>query len=287
MIKVNKPNTVPASLQDCDEKIKDALINKNKHNFRGYAQDDVKQELSKIYNNKCAFCETDTTAGSVLQVEHYRPKAKVTEEPAHKGYYWLAYEWTNLLYACASCNRAKANFFPLHINGIRVFQPVLNAGILDKASCKFDSSILLNEKPLLLNPEAKDFKPEKHIILGPNGNIVSVSPQGKTTIEKCKLHRPSLIIARKGIVDKHLQNFFKAFEKKRNGIISQDNLIGRIQVEIEQMLDRIIENQPYTLLAKTMLKYFHKFFTERFQPEEQAILKAVYNQFTNEIRSIQ
>jgi hypothetical protein len=49
----------------------------------------------RFYKNKYAYCETNTLAGATLQVEHYRPKAKLIEDTDHLGYYWLAYEWTN------------------------------------------------------------------------------------------------------------------------------------------------------------------------------------------------
>ena len=51
-------------------------------------------------------------------VEHYRPKAgyrQDAEDPLGRpGYYWLAYEWSNLLFCCQICNqRFKRNLFPL------------------------------------------------------------------------------------------------------------------------------------------------------------------------------
>ena len=104
MIKINKNFTVrPLSLttNNCKQKVKKSLSEKGKHKFSTtfYASAAIKNNLSKIYNKKCAFCENDTTAGASLQVEHYRPKAKVTEDLRHPGYYWLGYEWSNLLYA--------------------------------------------------------------------------------------------------------------------------------------------------------------------------------------------
>lgn len=145
MIKVIKPtNRIPSSLKKCDSKISKVLIEKGKHKFSGYANDDVKNKLSKIYNNKCAFCEFDTTAGAVLQVEHYRPKAKVKEEPSHNGYYWLGYEWTNLLFACSRCNRAKSTHFPIDVAGVRVFSHPIKNGNLDKIKCKANNVDLIN-----------------------------------------------------------------------------------------------------------------------------------------------
>jgi Mg2+ and Co2+ transporter CorA len=51
-------------------------------------------------------------------VEHFRPKGgyrQSADDPLGKpGYYWLAYEWSNLFFACQLCNqRFKKNLFPL------------------------------------------------------------------------------------------------------------------------------------------------------------------------------
>ncbi len=83
MRKVKKDfSNVPPVLKNatCDALIAEALILKGKHAFKTevYGHEEVRWALDGIYNGKCAFCETDTSAGATMQVEHYRPKAKVT-----------------------------------------------------------------------------------------------------------------------------------------------------------------------------------------------------------------
>jgi uncharacterized protein (TIGR02646 family) len=278
MKKVIKNTTpIPKPLNNCATKIKKALQEKGNHKFSNsiYASNSVKQRLAKIYNNKCAFCESDTTAGAVLQVEHYRPKAGVTEETAHEGYYWLGYEWTNLLYACSSCNRAKSTSFP--INGTRVFNPPMNGTSLDTDKCKVSNNELKNEKPLILNPEEGDFNPMIHFVISPNGKIRKNSNRGDITINKCKLDRKNLEIARKKVVNKHLRGMMKDFERLKDGVINQQEAEYGLRKEIEEIIDRINKNEQYTLLARYMLKYFDYFFIRRFQPTEQIILKGVFN----------
>jgi hypothetical protein len=96
--------------------------------------------LDHVFHGKCAYCETHL--GGARQpgdAEHFRPKGGVnyrqldagsaacipalaedeTVTPAttiqHPGYFWLAYNWKNLLPACNFCNRAagKRNQFPI------------------------------------------------------------------------------------------------------------------------------------------------------------------------------
>jgi len=274
---IKKSTLIPKPLNNCTNYINKALQEKGAHKFSNsiYASEEVKKRLSKIYNSKCAFCESDTTAGAVLQVEHYRPKAKVAEEPTHEGYYWLGYEWTNLLYACSSCNRAKSTNFP--IMGIRVFTPPINVINLGTANFKANAKNLKNEKPLILNPEESDFNPFAHLIITPKGKIVKNSERGQITIEKCKLDRPQLTFKRKKIIDEHLKLMMKDFERYKDNLIDKKQLEYGLQKEIERIVDRINEDKPYTLLAKYMLKYFDYFFVRRFQPEEQRILKSVFN----------
>ena len=70
------------------------------------------------FHGKCAYCESHV--GNYDDIDHFRPKKKVTDEndnPVkvkdtdgdwmnHPGYYWLAYDWKNLLPSCNDCNRA-------------------------------------------------------------------------------------------------------------------------------------------------------------------------------------
>ena len=77
-----------------------------------------------------------------MDVEHYRPKGKVEEDDTHAGYWWTAYEWTNLLYACKYCNQEhKKNYFPLLEGGQRARGPKDDLG---------------QELPALLNPYEDD-----------------------------------------------------------------------------------------------------------------------------------
>ena len=61
-----------------------------------YAGKEVKDALIGMQHGKCAFCESRITHIAYGDVEHFRPKAGVRQEPGDKlqrpGYYWLAYE---------------------------------------------------------------------------------------------------------------------------------------------------------------------------------------------------
>jgi uncharacterized protein (TIGR02646 family) len=70
-----------------------------------YAHQQVKRHLTRMFAGKCAYCESWVAAVSYQHVEHFRPQSV---------YPLLAYEWTNLLFACERCNSAfKRQQFPL------------------------------------------------------------------------------------------------------------------------------------------------------------------------------
>lgn len=82
-----------------------------------YSNKEVKDNLIAIQDYKCCFCESKIGHISYGDVEHFRPKAgwvQDDEQLNRPGYYWLAYEWENLLLSCQLCNqRYKKNLFPL------------------------------------------------------------------------------------------------------------------------------------------------------------------------------
>jgi hypothetical protein len=77
------------------------------YNFKAYKADDVQTAIETLFNDKCAYCETHFGAGGPVDIEHFRPKGEVLDDPAHPGYWWLAMRWENLLYSCIDCNRMR------------------------------------------------------------------------------------------------------------------------------------------------------------------------------------
>jgi len=98
----------------------------------------IKDVLFDMHHRKCCYCERERTRKREMDVEHYRPKAKVDSEADHLGYWWLAYDWDNYLWSCKSCNQEhKKNQFPLLPDGVRA---------------KKEGDGLPAEKPCLINP---------------------------------------------------------------------------------------------------------------------------------------
>lgn len=186
MIKVDKSNlTVPYVLMnDCSSPTgeKQKAIDYfeqgkgEKVEFTVYKNKEVKNVLHTLFNNKCAYCESAINFAGSLHIEHWRPKGCVTGHSAHKGYYWLASEWDNLLLACPKCNSShKKNHFPLK-NGTYAIKSTDNYKILETA--------------LLINPCETD--PKEHIHFESHGFIYGLTREGEESIKIYGLDRSSL-----------------------------------------------------------------------------------------------
>lgn len=107
-----------------------------------YGADDVRRQILEDQHHKCAYCG-DYMRGRG-EVDHFRPKAQYRQGKnsgaSSPAYYWLAYEWNNLIGACHGCNTRKGSFFPLRDDAVR--------NIAGKNYSR--------EQPLLINPYVED-----------------------------------------------------------------------------------------------------------------------------------
>src|SRR5688572_23259409 len=164
--------------------------------FKMYSDTRLKNELKTIFT-KCAYCES--TYGAVFDgdVEHFRPKGRVSEKnPKNPGYYWLANDWHNLLLACQHCNQRRQHILYGEEN-------LAGYGKLDQFPLK-DESKRASRGPLdaeekvrlLINPCVD--QPEKHFQYEKEAGVVrSTTPMGKTSIKVYALQRPLLVLERK------------------------------------------------------------------------------------------
>lgn len=79
-----------------------------------WAKPDVRGALYARHGRVWAYCGCYLPRNDKGDVEHFRPKGKVVEDATHGGYWWLAYELSNYLISCNTCNRVhKRDRFPL------------------------------------------------------------------------------------------------------------------------------------------------------------------------------
>ena len=204
MITVNKPRLAPKILRTTGKKNTQANCTLYTRNARAYnsgqkkfdfdsnvyAHKTVKAALRKAQHDKCCFCESKVTHISYGDVEHFRPKAGARQKSGAKlersGYYWLAYEWSNLFLSCQLCNqRYKENLFPLKKPANRAKSHDDNVG---------------SEKPIFIDPSedvGKYISFREEVIVAVNDN-----PKGKATIEALGLNRDELNDMRRECYDR-------------------------------------------------------------------------------------
>lgn len=156
----------------------------------------VAKDLWSRKHCKCCYCEARIQL-AYNDVEHYRPKTEADRTPGcvrKHGYWWLAYTWDNLLFACPSSNRSGKNVrFPLAAGATSLTDEKMPPG---------------RELPLLIDP-GSFIDPVAHIVFvykrrtptsgssewfaEPRGGSVL----GAYTIEVCKLNRDELIELRR------------------------------------------------------------------------------------------
>lgn len=196
MNKIAKSTPVPDILLTRGEELKAELIEQADNGETNlsfcsevYADSTVKDRLKSDQHNKCSYCERYLN-GDFGDVEHFRPKKAYQQSFGsainRPGYYWLAYNWDNLLLSCSECNRSfKKNLFPLE----------------DEHKRDIPHRNVTREVSSLINPTSEDpglfVSFEEHII---KARVIdgTESSRGKATIDILKLNdRADLVESRR------------------------------------------------------------------------------------------
>ena len=263
--------------QDKEPLFDNLVKQKSNHRFHGefYASDKIKRKLQSFFNDKCAFCESysksdedeDRKLKTIWQVEHYRPKGRVTEDKEHGGYYWLAYECTNLLTACYRCNALnKGNHFPIKGETDRSTAD----SFIVNTQINFDKCNIfeIEEQAILLNPVIDN--PNDFLFFCKDGSIKSKeeNERGEKTITILGLNKADLVKERKTIIDsirEEIQNdayrLFYDSKKKKDFNVDETNfkiiikhyLYKKILMEVNNPLT------PYIGFRLAIFKNFEEF----------------------------
>jgi uncharacterized protein (TIGR02646 family) len=150
MIRVRRPAAVPPTLsgprarrarQDLAGIVRSGRRPRSDEFKPLWGEREVRDALSGMQHKKCCYCERHREVTRESDIEHFRPKAEVTD-CVDAGYWWLAFEWTNLLFSCRYCNQEhKKNHFPLMDEAARARRPRDRIG---------------RERPYLIDPSRED-----------------------------------------------------------------------------------------------------------------------------------
>ena len=252
--------------QECDD-ARDELVKQvesgKKPKVTELYKDLRMQSIYKSQNapffGKCAYCESDVLVNQPGDIEHWRPKSRVTDEKGraieinsgngektpHPGYYWLAYDSRNLLLSCATCNRPSTS----KISGRRIGKwdqfPVedFRATIMGEES---------QESPILLNPVEED--PADHLEVDDEGFIIAKTYRGQLCIDIFGLNiREALLDARRKYINDTRWLIGLLINSIRSQQHNKNDAMGKL-VEIVQ--DIKSGSAPYSACGRLILREF-------------------------------
>lgn len=205
--------------------------------------------MANVFFKRCAYCER-LISGYYGDAEHYRPKGAVRQKDAagelvyptcqitnpangqfltivHPGYFWLAYDWSNLLPSCVYCNSGLGKNDRFDVQRAYVVLTRLDPAVVDameertrpRKSKKWPgfyyptpAALDAEEGPLLLNPlnTPDERSPHEHIRFGVRGIVTAFdnSPLGLNTIEVCRLKDEELRQARQQAQSEFQDKFY-------------------------------------------------------------------------------
>jgi uncharacterized protein (TIGR02646 family) len=213
-----------------------------------YGHDRVRAALEELFHHKCAYCESQITAASSWDVEHFRPKGRVAERRDHPGYYWLAYTWDNLYPSCALCNQNRKDK-PLYDDP----KELPAAGKLDQFPVEDEQYRTMShtadptlEQPLLLDP-CRD-RPEQFLTVDLRGKVLARDGnlRGETSIRVFHLNRRRLQRVRRGLAEKAIR-----IARNIRTLEQQGNAAG-VKAFRETMTDFMDDNVPYSTVFRAV-----------------------------------
>jgi uncharacterized protein (TIGR02646 family) len=175
---------------------------------------DLAVPLKALSKEKCWYSESKNSA-SDKNVDHFRPKNRVQEDPDHEGYWWLAFDWRNYRLSSQWCNQrrndkvsktsgGKWDHFPLRPGSFRA---------------QLETDDYEQEEVELLDPIDPD--DWKLLTFRPDGHPTPAKPAGTaehnraaTTIEIYHLHCKELVDDRRPLAGR-IQRLVQNMERLR------------------------------------------------------------------------
>lgn len=258
------------------------LKGRTQSSYQIYGDETVREQLVNMFQKKCAYCESKITSVYNGDIEHFRPKGGYGDPLKAPGYYWLAADWDNLLFACAMCNQTntlkvldngeikevvigKKNQFPLEKEDNRLTKAHGQIFFTDRNEYKrvYD---LEEVDRLLLKPCTDDV--EKHFkyldegVMLPNDNLTALeTKKAKTSIDVYALKRIALIHER----EEKLIAIKAQITRVKEAIFNHSNSSIDLKGHYEEVLKREVEilrrykkeDQVFAGMARYVIaKYF-------------------------------
>ncbi|HEY4108664.1 HNH endonuclease [Puia sp.] len=245
--------------------------------YKVYADKSVRKALGKMFHGKCAYCESQITAIYSGDIEHFRPKGR--------GYYWLAADWENLLFACPFCNQThthemagdgstrevvmgKLDQFPLMAENYRLSED--HAVHFLSADSRYTTAFGQEEAVRLLVRPCTDAETESYfkyndqgLILVGDGLAFPDQKRAETSIRVYALQRLGLVLAREAKVIeikaqiRRVEEAIADFDAHFNdGEVERIQYEGLLREEMERLHRFQDPNQEYAGMARYIIRQY-------------------------------
>lgn len=288
MRQVNKIfRPIPEKLLQCfQEKQLNLLAKRENHSFDSNCYNkSIKDDLKALYHNKCAFCESKLNNIPKdyyeFTVEHFRPK---------NLYFWLGYEWSNLMPSCNKCNGKKDNNFQVpdkrKKQNLPLKDDVEGQDVIDLDKCIANCEELLAEQADLLHPEIENpmnFLAFDNQVIGKFVEDLS-QRRANYTINLCLLNRTDLFLRRKEIYDTLLTQI-KEQTILLMEIYGMDYDSKALRLAFETIFNKLYksaadESAEYVSFWRFLIENFDELFIAKMPTKEaQNILKNAFVSF--------
>ncbi|HRF80352.1 MAG TPA: hypothetical protein PL070_09725 [Flavobacteriales bacterium] len=254
--------------------------------FKAYKAPSVSAGLERLFQGKCAYCESYYTRTQPVDIEHWRPKARVEDSAGNKvpGYPWLAMAWENLLPSCIDCNRARKQLALRYENNVLRMVEILQGKadqfpLLDeKKRVTRPGSPLDAEQPLILDPCTDD--PAQFFRFDTEGAILPKDQRPRSAAGKLRRDRALKSIEvyalnRKGLVDERKERILilrsrfdliaalTKLEKATKDKVAAAMALALIDTELAQLTALCDPGQPYSQMNR---QFVHEFLTALKEP---------------------
>jgi hypothetical protein len=200
-----------------------------------------------------------------------------------QGYYWLGYEWSNLLLACPACNKKKSSKFPVEADNHVVDHPtVLITGEIDYARFCHTTGYFGREAPLIFNPELQNPALFFYFDYFCKINAHTETRITRATIDELELNREDLVAKRQEKVDEIIDRIQRQLVLKNGPIgLSDEQFQEQLDEIFKDMVARLHPEAEFTLLGRAMIERFDELILEDI---ERGFKRLVRRCFVNFIR---
>jgi hypothetical protein len=243
--------------KQCVAKTKEVIDGGEPYHVTEYYKNQ-RESLFAAFHYKCVYCECALRPGQIGDVEHFRPKGAIADlkfkrvlidaaaERPHPGYYWLAYELTNLIPACQLCNESGLG------GGKRERFPLLDETKRAKAPGEE-----INEQPALINPATED-PAQLFVFCTETGTLGGKDVRATTCIDVFNLNREDLMRARRN-----------AYFDTRQAVKSVLNECLGNEREYQRLIKRLQDVkggvEPFALACRQALRDSHMALKRLFE----------------------